>query len=81
MLIVPFIAFKNTNSYVVTGFSDTSHLVLKEPPHSGQVMYFTPLLNQIGHISRIYLTTKHQNTISDKKFQKNPENPENIESG
>ena len=45
--------------------------------HTGE----NPSLIQISLISRIYLTTKHLNTISNKKFQKNPENPENIESG
>ena len=40
-----------------------------------------PSESQIGHISRIYLTTMHLNSNSNKKIQKNPENPENIESG
>ena len=47
------------------------------PSHTGE----NPSLNQIGHVSRIYLTTMHVNSISNKKIQKNPENPENIESG
>ena len=34
--------------------------------HTGE----SPSLNQIGHVSRIYLTTMHVNSISNKKIQK-----------
>ena len=42
---------------------------------AGYVQYFTPSLNHIGHVSRIYLTTMHVNCIS-KKNSKDLENPE-----
>ena len=40
-----------------------------------------PSENRIGHFSRIYLTIKDLNNNANKKFQKNPENPENMDSG
>ena len=54
-----------------------AHNIGRSPLHTGE----NPSLNLIGHVSRIYLTTMHLNSNSNKKIQKNPENPENMESG